>query len=207
MNLRPDMETIVRLVPAGTTVLDLGCGDGALLAALIERKQVRARGVEKNEANVRACVARGLSVRHGDIEEGLADFVDGQFDFVILSQTLAYLHEPLLVLREALRVGRHAVVSFENAGYWRTRWRCLTRGTIGPSLDSGRPPCRLVTPAQFGVALSALSLEVVQSVFLAGQRAIKVWPALKADTAVYLITPTARSGKGAAERTNYARDK
>ena len=116
MSERPDWTVIIDLIPAGTRVLELGCGDGALLRQFLARKAIFARGVEKDEDGVRACVTHGLSVRHGDIEEGMADFADQAFEYVILSQTLACLQRPLPVLREMLRVARFGIVSFQNAG-------------------------------------------------------------------------------------------
>lgn len=186
--LRPDLAAILRLIAAGQRVLDLGCGDGALLAALLEDKPVFVRGVEKDEANVRRCIARGLSVRHGDLEEGLADFPDHQFDFVILSQTLAYLHRPLPLLREILRVSRHAIVSFENAGYWRTRWRALRGHGIGPLLAAESPPARAITLAQFQQALEQLAIRIDNKIYLHNRRPILILPSIRARTAIYVLT-------------------
>ncbi|MCS7040760.1 MAG: methionine biosynthesis protein MetW, partial [Caldilineales bacterium] len=92
--LRPDLAAIAEMIAPGTRVLDLGCGDGALLDYLARFKGVKARGIELNEANVLACVRRGLSVRQGHLEEGLADYPDGSFDDVVLSQTLPFLDDP-----------------------------------------------------------------------------------------------------------------
>lgn len=186
--LRPDLAAILRLIAAGQRVLDLGCGDGALLAALLADKPVFARGVEKDEANVRRCIARGLSVRHGDLEEGLADFPDQQFDFVILSQTLAYLHRPLALLREVLRVGRYAIVAFENAGYWRYRWRVLQGRDTGPALAVEGPPARTLTLPGFASALQALAYRAEKKIYLTGSRRIWFYPALTARTAIYVLS-------------------
>ena len=157
MSGRPDWDVIVELIPAGTRVLDLGCGNGELLARLLERKSVFARGVEHDEANVRACVARGLSVRQGDIEDGLADFADGSWDYAILSQTLGCLQRPLPVLAEMLRVARFGIVSFPNAGHWPNRWRALAGRGAGPELASGLPLARSITLAQFRAATARLA--------------------------------------------------
>jgi methionine biosynthesis protein MetW len=186
--LRPDLAAILRLIAAGQRVLDLGCGDGTLLAALLADKPVFARGVEKDEANVRRCIALGLSVRHGDLEEGLADFPDQQFDFVILSQTLAYLHRPLALLREVLRVGRYAIVSFENAGYWRHRWRALRGWGAGPALTVEGPPARAITLPGFASALQTLAFRGEKKVYLTGARRIWFYPALTARTALYVLS-------------------
>lgn len=100
---RLDLDAIVELIPARSSVLDLGCGDGSWLVRLVAEKQVNARGVELNETNVRACIGRGLSVRQGNIEEGLDDYSNHAFDYVILSQTLAYLDYPKPVAQRRRR--------------------------------------------------------------------------------------------------------
>ncbi|MBP6788568.1 MAG: methionine biosynthesis protein MetW, partial [Candidatus Promineofilum sp.] len=137
--LRPDLLAVAGLVPDGVTALDLGCGDGALLDYLRREKGARGRGIELSEAGVLACVRRGLSVRQGNLEEGMADYPDGSFDCVILAQTLQYLDDPTWVLGEMLRVGRRAIVSFPNWGYWRCRVELLARGRIPAAPDLPQP--------------------------------------------------------------------
>jgi methionine biosynthesis protein MetW len=133
--LRPDLRAIADLVDAATRVLDIGCGDGALLEHLRDHKQVKGRGIELTEAGVLACVRRGLSVRQGNVQEGLADYPDQSFDSVILSQTLPFLDDPAMVLGEMLRVGRTAIVSFSNWGHWRCRLELLVTGRIPVAVD------------------------------------------------------------------------
>ena len=128
--LRPDLAVIARQVPAGVRVLDIGCGDGALMAALRDGKQVDARGIEIDGALVERCVARGLSVVQGDADRDLAFYPDGAFDVAILSQTLQTAARPDRMLAELLRVGRRAFVSFPNFAYWRMRWALLSRGRM-----------------------------------------------------------------------------
>ncbi|NLG65297.1 MAG: methionine biosynthesis protein MetW [Actinobacteria bacterium] len=127
---RIDYQLIRDLVPEGATVLDLGCGDGELLAELIEEKQVRGSGVDISPSAVEACVARGLSVFHGDLDGGLADFDDGSFDVVILSFSLQQLYRPRLVLREMARVGKLALVSFPNFAHWWARAQLFALGRM-----------------------------------------------------------------------------
>ncbi len=133
--LRPDLLAIADLVEPGWRLLDIGCGDGALLEYLRDRKQVKGRGIELTEAGVLACVRRGLSVRQGNVQEGLADYPDQSFDAVILSQTLPFLDDPAMVLNEMLRVGRTAIVSFSNWGHWRCRLELLITGRVPVAVD------------------------------------------------------------------------
>lgn len=133
--LRPDLLAIADLVKPGWRVLDIGCGDGALLEYLRDRKQVKGRGIELTEAGVLACVRRGLSVRQGNVQEGLADYPDQSFDAVILSQTLSFLDDPAMVLNEMLRVGCTAIVSFSNWGHWRCRLELLFTGRVPVAVD------------------------------------------------------------------------
>jgi methionine biosynthesis protein MetW len=185
---RPDLDVIVKMVPPGVRVLDLGCGDGTLLGELVVQKGVQGRGVEVDEANVRACMSKGLSVRHGNIEDGLADFPDGMFDVVILSQTVAYLNRPLGVMQEMARVGRSAIISFENAGYWKVRRRALLGDGSGNPLASGLPRIRSITLHQFQDALRKLSLRAEAQIFLRGGNRVQLWPSLWADAAVFRVT-------------------
>ncbi len=130
MNLRPDLAIIAKNVAPGSRVLDVGCGDGALMAALRDRANVDARGLELNPANVAAAVGRGLSVVQGDADTDLADYPDQSFDYAILSQTLQTTMRPHVVLDELLRIGRRAFVSFPNFAHWRVRVSLLWGGRM-----------------------------------------------------------------------------
>ncbi|MBU1695212.1 MAG: methionine biosynthesis protein MetW [Verrucomicrobia bacterium] len=185
---RLDFDTIVGFVTEGARVLDMGCGDGTLLERLAREKKASVRGVELSEDNVRACIGRGLSVRHGNIEEGLADYRDGAFDFVILSQTLAYLDAPARVVKEMLRVGGAAIISFDNAGHWRRRCRALRGGGMGQSLLSGEPRERAITIPQFNRFTREIGARVRQTVYLTGQSPIHRLRRLRATAAVYVIS-------------------
>ncbi|MXP15785.1 methionine biosynthesis protein MetW [Altererythrobacter confluentis] len=129
-SLRPDLAVIARHIEPATRVLDIGCGDGALMAALRDEKRVDARGLEIDPAQVEQCVARGLSVVQGDADRDLADYPDGAFDYAILSQTLQTAERPDLMLDQLLRVGRQAFVSFPNFAHWRMRRALLLHGRM-----------------------------------------------------------------------------
>ncbi|MFM2128580.1 MAG: hypothetical protein RL477_126 [Pseudomonadota bacterium] len=126
--IRVDLQLIADLVPAGARVLDVGCGDGTLLHYLARHKGVDARGIEISRDRVAACLNQGLSVIQGDAEADLADYPDDAFDCVVLSQTLQAVHDPRWMLEQLLRIGRLAVVSITNAGYWKNRVSFLVEG-------------------------------------------------------------------------------
>jgi methionine biosynthesis protein MetW len=130
MSLRPDLAIIADNVAPGARVLDVGCGDGALMAALRDRHGVDARGLEIDAGNVSAAVSRGLSVIQGDADSDLAGYPDGSFDYAILSQTLQTTRAPDVVLEHLLRIGQRAFVSFPNFAHWRVRLSLLWGGRM-----------------------------------------------------------------------------
>ncbi len=127
---RIDLLLVADMVAPNARVLDVGCGDGALLQLLTERKGADARGVELSQHGVNSCVARGLSVIQGDADIDLADYPDNSFDYVILSQTLQATRNPRRVLEQMLRIGARAIVSFPNFGHWRVRWQLAAFGRM-----------------------------------------------------------------------------
>ena len=128
--IRVDLQLIADMVEPATRALDVGCGDGALLAYLLNFKRVDARGMELSQAGVNACVAEGLSVIQGDADTDLVDYPDDAFDFVILSQTLQATRRPRHVVEQMLRIGQKAIVSFPNFGHWRIRGMITLSGRM-----------------------------------------------------------------------------
>jgi methionine biosynthesis protein MetW len=127
---RIDLVRVAELVEPQSRVLDVGCGDGALLRLLAETKSVDGRGVELSQRGVNDCVAKGLSVVQGDADEDLAAYPDDAFDYVILSQTIQATRQPRAVLEHMLRIGRRAIVSFPNFGHWRIRAQLAFKGRM-----------------------------------------------------------------------------
>lgn len=131
--LHLNYSLIVELVEESSSVLDLGCGDGTLLRSLIDKKRVRGKGIEINQENVINSIQKGLSIIQGDIDEGLKDFSDKEWDYVILNQTLQSTEKPDYVIEEMLRVGKKVVVSFPNFAYWRVRSYLFFKGRMPKS--------------------------------------------------------------------------
>lgn len=127
---REDFRAILGLVKPGARVLDIGCGEGALLELLTQQKQVDGRGLEISPGNVSLCLARGLAVVQGDADHDLADFPTRAFDYAVLSQTLQTVRQPRDVLSELLRIADRAIVSFPNFGHWRVRWSLMVQGRM-----------------------------------------------------------------------------
>ena len=194
MKLRPDLQIIADLVPGNSKVLDLGCGDGILLEYLVRQKNVRGRGIELSEEGILACVRRGLSVRQGILQEGLADYPDLSFDLVILSQTLPYVSNPTGILQEMLRVGRQAIVSFSNWGYWRCRLSLLFTGRIPQAPDLPRnwydaPRWQALTVTDFAQLCRQIDIHIAEQFYLAGNRRINTrnFKNLRSTTVVFVL--------------------
>ncbi len=129
-HLRLDLELIAKLVADGSSVLDLGCGSGELLQKLIREKSAQGHGVEISEKSIYDCIDKGVPVIHANLDEGLSDYPDHSFDYVILSRTLQVVHRPHLILKEMLRVGRTCIVSFPNFGFWKVRAQLFFGGRM-----------------------------------------------------------------------------
>ncbi len=189
---RSDYAIISELIEPDTKVLDLGCGDGDLLAWLAGNKNVEGRGIEISSARVQRAIVRGVSVYQGDIDQGLADYPDQAFDYVILSQTLQETRQPLKVLSDILRVGRHAIVAFPNFGHWRVRLAHLASGrsprtALFPHEWYASPNIHFLTVLDFEELARRENWTVERRIFLAGNRELSALPNLLAEVAVFLI--------------------
>ena len=128
--MKQEFKIIANLMEKNTRVLDVGCGDGTLMEFLKDKNKIDIRGIEILKSNVQKCIGKGLTVIEGDAEKDLSQFPDGSFDFVILSQTLQAFLNPEKVISELLRVGKKAIVTIPNFGYWKVRLHLLTKGTM-----------------------------------------------------------------------------
>lgn len=193
MSLRADLAVIAAHVPAGARVLDVGCGDGELMAALRDERGVDARGLELDPGNVAAAVARGLSVIQGDADTDLSGYPDRSFDYAILSQTLQTARAPDRVLDELLRIGRHAFVSFPNFAHWRVRLSLLVGGRMPvtrllPERWYDTPNIHHLTIDDFRAHLADRAITIERAWFLSGDTQTgRAAANMLAEHAVFLI--------------------
>ncbi|HLZ78428.1 MAG TPA: methionine biosynthesis protein MetW [Sphingomonas sp.] len=191
--LRPDLAIIADNVAPGSRVLDVGCGDGGLMAALRDQAGADARGIEINAANVASAVGRGLSVVQGDADVDLADYPSNAFDYAILSQTLQTTRAPDKVLDELLRIGRKAFVSFPNFAYWRVRASLMWGGRMPvtrtlPVAWYATPNIHHLTIDDFRAFLKERDIVTEGAWFLNGDRLTSAAAAnFRAEHAVFLI--------------------
>jgi methionine biosynthesis protein MetW len=186
---RPDLEAIAAWVRPDASVLDLGCGDGLLLKHLRETRNVRGYGIEIEDEKVIASVANGVNVIQGNLEGGLAGFDSGSFDYVILSLTLQAVRHTEEILREMLRVGREAIVTFPNFGYWRHRWQVI-RGRMPVSDELpyqwyDTPNVHLCTIEDFEAFCNTHGVRILERLVLDEGRPVTVLPNLRGSLAVF----------------------
>ena len=182
---------IARLVPGGSHVLDLGCGDGALLEHLVRTRGCTGYGIEIDDANVLACVRRGVNVLQLNLHQGLAEFDDQSFDVVLQIDTLQHLHNAEVMLRETVRVGRIGIVAFPNFAHWPNRLSVL-RGRMPvtrrlPYQWYDTPNIRVGTFRDFGALARKNGLTILDAFGLHEGREVRLLPNARAGTAVFVI--------------------
>jgi methionine biosynthesis protein MetW len=187
----PDLLSIARLVPHGSRVLDLGCGTGELLAHLIRERGCSGYGVEIDDANVQACVERGVNVIQLNLEEGLALFSDRSFDVVLQIDTLQHLRNAEIMLRETARVGRMGIVAFPNFGHWPNRLAVL-KGRMPvtkvlPYQWYDTPNIRVGTLQDFQALALKNNLKILDQFGLQEGQEIRFWPNARASRAVFKV--------------------
>jgi methionine biosynthesis protein MetW len=186
---RPDFAAIAGWINMGSSVLDLGCGDGTLLRYLQETRQTRGYGVEIDDTSILACVKNGVNVVQSDLERGLSGFEDGSFDYVVLSQTIQAMRNSETIIREMLRVGREGIVTFPNFGYWKNRVEVL-RGRM-PVSDNlpyewfDTPNVHLCAIADFERFCGERGIRILERKVLTNGKAVTALPNLLGALAVY----------------------
>ena len=186
-----DLQTLAALVPMGSRVLDLGCGTGELLSYLMRERGCSGYGVELDDANVQACVARGVNVIQLNLDEGLALFADSSFDVVLQIDTLQHLRNAEVMLRETARVGRTAIVAFPNFAHWPNRLAVL-RGRMPvtkvlPYQWYDTPNIRVGTLRDFRVLAQKNQLRILDEFGLQEGRTVRWWPNARASRAVFKL--------------------
>lgn len=188
---RHDFAIIAGWLPFGAKVLDLGCGDGALLQYLKGALEIRGYGVEKDDANWLACMSKGVNVIQMDLESGLSGFEDQSFDTVILSQTLQAMYNTEGIVREMLRVGREVIVTFPNFGYWRNRLQISTGNMpvskVLPYQWYDTPNVHLCTINDFDQFCINSNIEVKERLVLTGNEPVTFMPNLMGSLAMYRL--------------------
>ncbi len=191
--LRFDHTIIGDMIATGSRVLDMGCGTGDLLEYLVENKQVNGSGVEISEKAIYACVEKGLSVSHEDIDSGLKEYPDKLFDYVIFNQTMQQVHRPKEAIREALRIGNEVIIGFPNFCHIKARFQIFFSGhvPITPSLPYNwydTPNLHFLSIKDFWGFCREQKINIEKSIFLTEYRIIKFMPNLFALNAVFQIS-------------------
>jgi len=191
--IKGDHKAILDMVEVDSSVLDLGCGDGDLLELLTMKKNVRGQGIEIDEQAIYRCVAKGLSVLHGDIDTGLSEYKDKAFDYVILNQSLQQLKHVETVLFDALRVGKKVIVGFPNFAYCRARLRLFFRGRVPitaslPYTWYETPNLHFLSTLDFLDYCREKKVKVERKVYLAADKRIQILPNFFANIGIFLIS-------------------
>ena len=191
MITRKDFEAISNWIEPDTSVLDLGCGDGSLLVNLQETRNIIGYGIENDDAGILQCVANGVNVIQSNLESGLKEIDDGAFDYVILSQTLQAMKRTEAVIDEMLRVGREAIVTFPNFGYWKHRWQILNgRMPVSDNLPYqwyDTPNVHMCTVADFDAFCARKKLRVLSRLVMNHDREQPILPNILGTLALYRL--------------------
>jgi len=192
-NVRPDHRIILEWIKKDSSVLDLGCGDGELLHLLIQEKRARGHGIEISDEEIYKCIAKGLNILHGDIENGLADYKDQSFDYVILNQSMQQILHVDRVLQDALRVGKKVVVGFPNFVYYRSRLQILFGGKtpVNASLPyqwHETPNLHFLSILDFIEYCRKKKIKIERKAFLGKDQRVYLFPNVFAQTGIFLIS-------------------
>jgi len=197
LNVRADLDIIKDWITAGSRVLDLGCGNGELLAYLQTNKQVTGYGLEINDENIKQCIRRGVNVLEQDLDKGLGNFASNSFDIVVMSQALQAVHYPDRILEEMLRVGRECIITFPNFGHWRCRWYLARNGRMPvseflPYTWYNTPNIHFCTFEDFERLCHELKVKVLDRLAVDRQHrhgiGSRLWPNLLGEIGIYRVT-------------------
>ncbi|MBY9006374.1 MAG: methyltransferase domain-containing protein [Candidatus Lokiarchaeota archaeon] len=192
MSKRKDLKIIASMIKPKSRVLDLGCGDGNLLNDLIQKKQVSGLGIEIDIEKIKKCLENGVSVVQEDLNEGLKDFNDNSFDYIILSQTLEHISKPIYLIKDMLRVGKKCIISFDNIAYWKNRISFLFKGNLDRGHYQKEVVYRegkqhLLTIKKFLELCKLYNISISDQIYLPHLKIVRKFPNSFSKTAIYVL--------------------